>query len=121
MSWRVMHWVMLLIGGYCSSFAAYSASHHPEEFLQSIKGKPDEGQQIVVHFCSTCHAEKPMINLGAPRIGHASDWELRLKQGLKVLLAHTAEGYHAMPARGGCFECSDEQLKKAIKEMVTKK
>jgi cytochrome c5 len=99
----------------------WAASHHPQDFLKRIAGAPDEGQQIVQHYCANCHAQKPIIPLGAPRIGQASDWKLRLKQGMDILFKHTDEGFHAMPARGGCFECSDTQLKLAISAMLPKK
>ena len=108
---------ILCCGCFYSVFLS-AASHHPQEFLTSIQGKSDEGTQIVTHFCANCHAVKPLINLGAPRIGQKADWQIRLKQGLEKLFNHTAEGYHAMPPRGGCFECSDEQLKKAIRAML---
>nr|WP_242604251.1 c-type cytochrome [Legionella beliardensis] len=98
--------------------AATATTHHPEEFLSKIHGTKDEGRQIVQHFCATCHAKKPLIALGAPRINNKTDWEPRIAQGLAKLLAHTAEGYGAMPARGGCFECSDEQLQLAILAML---
>lgn len=91
-----------------------SASHHPQDFLTAIKGKPDEGSQIVQHFCATCHAEKPLISLNAPVIGNEKDWELRIKKGLPQLILHLSEGFGAMPARGGCFECSDKQLELAL-------
>ena len=110
--------VILFLYMMCVSPLLIAASHHPEDFLQHIQGQPDEGQQIVAHFCSNCHAAKPLINIGAPRIGDDGDWELRMAQGLKVLFQHTAEGYHAMPPRGGCFECSDEQLNKAIRVLL---
>ncbi len=98
--------------------ACQAANHHPQEFLQSIKDSKDEGKQIVQHFCSNCHAVKPIIPLGAPRIGEENDWRPRVKSGLKTLFAHTAEGLNAMPARGGCFECSDEQLMLALLTML---
>jgi cytochrome c5 len=97
---------------------SFAASHHPQEFLKRIEGKSDEGQQIVQHFCANCHAENPMIPLGAPRIGSKEDWQPRVKPGLDVLFQHTSEGLNAMPARGGCFECSDHQLLLAIAEML---
>ena len=111
---------LLLVFALLANFPNYAASltHHPQDFLVSIAGKPDEGQQIVNHFCASCHAMKPLINLGAPRIGQKSDWLLRVNQGLDVLFKHTTEGYNAMPPRGGCFECSDEQLKKAIQVLL---
>ncbi|MDP3704479.1 MAG: c-type cytochrome [Legionellaceae bacterium] len=100
------------------SHSAWSASHHPQELLNKISGSKTEGQRIVQHYCAMCHAVKPLIPLGAPRIGEASDWKLRLKQGSKRLFKHTDEGLNAMPARGGCFECTDHQLMLAILAML---
>jgi cytochrome c5 len=96
-------------------------SHRPHDFLESIKGSQDEGAQIYSHFCSNCHAQKPLIALGAPRFREENDWTGRLKQDIKVLFLHTEEGMNAMPPRGGCFECSDDQLILAIIEMVPSK
>ncbi len=101
----------------CSLFAS---THHPQDFLNKIKGSKEEGAQVYLHFCSTCHAEKPIISLGAPRFGNAFDWNKRLKQNIKILFQHTEEGINAMPPRGGCFECSDEQLALALVEMLPK-
>lgn len=100
-----------------SSFT-FANSHHPQEFLNSIAGSKNEGQQIVQHYCAVCHARKPLIQLGAPRIGVESDWTTRLKQGMQKIFINTSEGFNAMPARGGCFECSDDQLMLAIIYML---
>ncbi len=102
----------------CLLQSSFAASHHPEEFLNQIKGSPDEGQQIVQHYCSLCHAEQPKIPLGAPRMRVKQDWAARLQAGLAQLLQHTSEGYQAMPARGGCLECTDKQLLLAIQAML---
>lgn len=91
-----------------------AATHHPQAFLDEIRGTKDEGQAIVQHFCASCHGVPPLIPLGAPRMGYPEDWKERLKQDPALLWQHTTEGFHAMPARGGCFECSDQQLQKAI-------
>lgn len=95
-----------------------AASHNPQQILDSIRGQADEGQQIVQLFCSNCHAEKALIELGAPKPGQSGEWKSRMKQGLETLFQHTAEGFGAMPARGGCFECTDEQLRLAIIAML---
>lgn len=87
-------------------------------FLKSIQHQPNEGKKIIEHYCSVCHAEKPQINIGAPRIGHQSDWDPRIKKGFKQLYKNTAEGLPPMPPRGGCFECSDRQLKLAIQALL---
>lgn len=100
------------------SSMSWTASHHPQDFLKRITGSKNEGQQIVQHYCAMCHAEKPMIALGAPRTGHLKDWEPRMKSGFDKIWSHTIEGFNAMPARGGCFECTDEQLMLAIKALL---
>ncbi len=97
-----------------------AASHHPQDFLKDIAGSRTEGKQIVQHYCAMCHAEKPMIQLGAPTMGQNSAWEPRIKQGIDTLFKHTDEGLNAMPARGGCFECTDKQLLLAIMAMLPK-
>lgn len=102
------------------STSSYAETHRPQDFLQSIKGSKNEGAQIISHFCSSCHADKPLIELGAPKINSKEDWSPRIKQGLATLFAHTEEGFNAMPPRGGCFECSDEQLHLAILAMLPK-
>jgi cytochrome c5 len=112
---------LLIIILFVNTATNWAASHHPQDFLNTISGSPNEGEQIVQHYCSNCHAKKPLIPLGAPRIGLASDWELRRKQGVDLLFKHTDEGLNAMPARGGCFECSDKQLMLAIVAMLPKK
>lgn len=95
-----------------------AASHHPESFLARIQNTPDEGEQIVQHFCGTCHAQKALIPLGAPKPKDTKDWQPRLEQGLDVLFQHTNAGVRAMPPRGGCFECTDAQLWLAIKALL---
>lgn len=101
--------------------STFAESHHPQEFLHSISGTPNEGEQIYKHFCVNCHAPKPLIPLGAPRIGDETDWKERLKQGITILFKHSNEGVKAMPPRGGCFECTDKQLLLAIEFMLPKK
>lgn len=110
----------ILVSSFFSPIAAAN-THRPEDFLNSIKGTPNEGEQIYHHFCVNCHAKKPTIPLGAPRTGVKEDWHTRLKQGWPVLFKHTDEGLNAMPPRGGCFECSNEQLALAIIEMIPNK
>lgn len=101
-------------------FTAPAFAHKPAEFLQKIQGTKNEGAEIVGHFCAMCHAEQPQISIGAPRMGHFKDWESRLSHGIKPVFKHAMEGLRAMPPRGGCFECSDEQLMLAIESIIGK-
>ncbi len=112
-------YLIILAGSVASS--AMANTHHPDQYLKSIRGKKDEGEKIVAHFCSNCHAQKPLIPLGAPREGVNEEWKPRVAKGLKSLMKHTSEGVNAMPPRGGCFECEDEQLLLAIKAMLSPK
>lgn len=107
-----------LIIGWLLALYSYAASHHPEVFLKEIQGSPNEGEQIVQHFCSNCHAPNPVIQVGAPRMNKKEDWKPRIKNGVVNIIQHTTEGVGAMPPRGGCFECSDDQLILAIIAML---
>jgi len=111
---------LMAIGIWLFTPISFAASHHPQVFLKDIAGSRTEGKQIVQHYCAMCHAEKPMIQLGAPTMGQSSAWEPRIKQGIDTLFKHTDEGLNAMPARGGCFECTDKQLLLAIMAMLPK-
>jgi cytochrome c5 len=96
----------------------WSSSHHTEQFLEEMKHDPRATEKIYQQFCANCHAIHPLIPMGAPRVGVIKDWQQRQKKGLSVMLEHTLNGYHLMPARGGCFECSDEQIKMIIDYML---
>lgn len=78
-------------------------------------GEARSGEAVFNQACSACHAGGV---LGAPRVGNEGDWAERLPQGMDVLLQHTIEGYNAMPPRGACGNCSDEELQAAIEHMI---
>lgn len=111
--------LIILLVFLCAT-TVFAASHHPQAFLKNIAGSKTEGKQIVQHYCAMCHDEKPMIQLGAPSVGQHDAWDPRIKQGMDTLFKHTDEGFNAMPARGGCFECTDKQLMMAIMAMLPK-
>lgn len=100
----------------------YAAEHHPEAFLASIQNDPNKGQAIYSHFCATCHAPKPLINVGAPHAHVKADWTPYIShQTIDQMINLIDPGLGAMPARGGCFECSDADLKSAINFMLSEK
>ena len=99
-------------------FCALIWAHQPLKFLEELKGRDDVASKIYAAYCKTCHDPHPQIPLGAPCINDVKEWAKRMKDK-KKLLQHTFEGYQLMPARGGCFECSDEQLVQVI-EFMTK-
>lgn len=74
---------------------------------------PDD---VISKHCNTCHGAGL---LGAPKIGDSADWGKRAKEqgGLDELLAKAITGINAMPPKGTCADCSDDELKGAIKKM----
>lgn len=65
--------------------------------------------------CALCHVDG---NAGAPRIGHAAEWQPRLAQGRDVLLQHTIEGFNKMPPLGYCMSCDAEDFRALIDFMA---
>lgn len=92
--------------------------HNPMSFVQQVGSSPDAGEKIFKEFCTNCHGKTPVIAINAPLIGDREAWRKRRQLGLAILLKMAADGVGAMPARGGCFECSDEQLRKTIEYIL---
>jgi cytochrome c5 len=73
------------------------------------------GQQIYDQYCFVCHATGVTE---APRFANAEDWETRVTKGMDTLLETTLSGMNAMPAKGTCMACSEDELQAAIDYMV---
>lgn len=68
--------------------------------------------------CRSCHANKAS---GAPLTGDVAAWKRRFDvRGEDGLLASTRNGLGAMPARGMCPDCSDDQYRALINFMAGK-
>jgi cytochrome c5 len=74
------------------------------------------GEEVVGKFCNACHGTGL---LDAPKVGDTAAWQARAdeKGGLDVLLANAITGINAMPPKGTCASCSDDELMAAIKQM----
>lgn len=73
------------------------------------------GDQVYGIACAGCHVSGAA---GAPKIGDSGAWASRLDKGMDTLVKHVVEGYNAMPARGLCTDCSDQELADAVAYMV---
>lgn len=92
--------------------------HSPAIFVKQLQGDPLAGEKIFQAFCGACHADRPLIDIAAPHLHDKKTWNFKRKIGEKALLAITINGAGLMPARGGCFECSDAQLQEAIRYIL---
>ncbi len=96
--------------------AALVACAEPGDPVANAQSAGHPGAGTYEMFCIACH--KLGIS-GAPKIGDAKAWEERASTGVEGLLARTIEGIApAMPAKGGCLQCSDGQLQDAIDYML---
>ena len=71
---------------------------------------------IIAKHCNACHGTGL---LGAPKIGDTAAWKDRADHqgGLDGILAKAITGINAMPPKGTCADCTDADLKGAIKKM----
>jgi cytochrome c5 len=65
--------------------------------------------------CGVCHASGAA---GAPVTHDVAGWEPRMTKGMDVLVASVSNGLNAMPPKGMCFDCSDEDYVALIEFMA---
>jgi cytochrome c5 len=65
--------------------------------------------------CFACHNTGVA---GAPKLGDKAAWESRIASGMDAMLAIAIQGKGAMPPKGTCMDCSDDDLTAAIQYMV---
>lgn len=73
------------------------------------------GSEVYDAVCMACHTTGAA---GAPVIGNADDWAPRIDQGMETLMDHAINGFNAMPAKGGCATCPDEEIEAAVEHIV---
>lgn len=76
---------------------------------------PKSGADVYQASCFACHGTGAM---GAPKKGDAAAWKPRVAQGMDLLLEHAIKGFNAMPPKGTCMACSDDEIKAAIDFML---
>lgn len=72
------------------------------------------GERVYKKHCSVCHEAGVA---GAPKKG-SPDWQPRLAKGKDVLLQSVINGLGAMPPKGTCVNCSNNDLAQAIDYMT---
>ena len=73
------------------------------------------GQDVYNSSCAACHATGV---LGAPKFG-TNEMQLRVdEKGMETILTNAINGINAMPPRGTCNSCSDEEIQASIDYML---
>ncbi|MGL6260568.1 c-type cytochrome [Vibrio sp. WXL103] len=90
----------------------YVAGSEP---VVEVAAGPRDGASVYTMFCTACHGVGVS---GAPKTGDATDWSPRIAQGMDVLADHAINGFNAMPAKGACMDCSDDEIIAAIEHMI---
>lgn len=127
----------LFISLYCFSLMLYASDETQQQEIQlriqpvgqvsvqnqaksDNKATSDEesGQETYERYCVVCHKDGLA---GAPRFRNEQDWKPRLTgRTLDDLVASSLKGLNAMPAKGTCIKCNEDDLKAAISYMLPK-
>ena len=79
--------------------------------VASAGGAERSGSDIYGTNCMACHNSGIA---GAPMYGDAGAWTTRLAKGIETVYTNAINGINAMPARGTCMDCSDDEVIAAI-------
>lgn len=74
------------------------------------------GEAVVKEVCGMCHTSGAA---GAPKTGDKAAWAPRIAQGMDVLVKNAMSGIRAMPPKGTCAACSDDEIKGAVEYLVS--
>ena len=74
-------------------------------------------EQKYMASCFACHSTGAA---GAPKVGAgmSAEWEPRLEKGLDAGVQNAVNGVNNMPAKGLCFDCTDEDLRAIVEYMI---
>ncbi|MCU5787581.1 cytochrome c5 [Alcanivorax marinus] len=78
-------------------------------------GEPRSGEEVYNTGCAACHASGAA---GAPKLGDTAAWAPRIDKGIETLVKHAYEGFNAMPAKGMCSNCSEDEIHAAVEYIV---
>jgi cytochrome c5 len=82
----------------------------------AVAAGPRSGKDIYSGACTACHS---IGVLGAPKTQVAADWQPRLDdKGFDTVWKNAITGIGAMPPKGTCGDCTDDEIKAAIEYMI---
>jgi cytochrome c5 len=80
-------------------------------------GGPKDPEQVYQTYCFACHTTGAN---NAPVLGNAEAWAPRIAKGVDVLYDSAVNGFNnaAMPPKGLCMDCSNEDLQAVVDYLV---
>ncbi|UJF19382.1 cytochrome c5 family protein [Vibrio sp. SS-MA-C1-2] len=94
--------------------SVYVTSDAPAQ-ESNVPAAPRTGEQVYNTFCVACHSTGAA---GAPKMGDTAAWAPRIAQGMDTLTQHALNGFNAMPPKGTCMDCSNDEIIATIKFMT---
>ncbi|MEM7218280.1 MAG: c-type cytochrome [Pseudomonadota bacterium] len=83
--------------------------------VAAVAAGPRTGKDVYDTACFACHT----TGVGdAPVLGDASTWAPRVGKGMDALWGSLLNGIGAMPAKGTCMDCSDDELRAVLDYML---
>ena len=82
------------------------------------EGSIFDAATVYARSCTFCHQAGVSM---APKTHDTVAWETRKAKGMAVLIASVKSGLGAMPPRGMCNDCSDENYEALIEFMASPK
>lgn len=75
-----------------------------------------DGEAVYNKACKVCHAAGVA---GAPKLGDSAAWAPRVAKGEEALFSSVKNGLNAMPPKGACMSCSEDDLKSALQYILS--
>ena len=76
---------------------------------------PRSAEAVYNTGCLACHTTGAG---GAPKIGDADAWNLRLEKGIETLYDNAYNGINTMPAKGVCSDCTEAEIQAAVDYII---
>jgi len=96
----------------CDSDVINEAAPVAEQVVAEVSPVQDSYKKS----CATCHNAGLV---GAPKLGDKEQWAARIEKGVDALYSSSINGLPpAMPAKGMCFSCTDDDLKALVDYML---
>jgi cytochrome c5 len=80
-------------------------------------GEPKDPETVYTTYCFACHGTGAN---NAPVMGNAEQWAPRVAKGIDALYDSAINGFNngAMPPKGLCTTCSDDEVKATVDHIL---